>query len=214
VTTSKRLIILLALVVAAGSILAAPTADAAAAAGCRFRGAQKPPPVKSTPTAYRKSKQWIYGDSITWQTYRNLQATLPGRQAVDAYWGRNTANAVEALRKDIRRHRKDLPRVVIMATGTNDVQDLNTFRRQVIRARAMLPRRVKLVWVNTYFDTSTSYNSVNRALRSVDGVRVVSWSAQNVRYRVDGRSTLLYDGVHVNRAGCVVRNQAIKRAVR
>jgi lysophospholipase L1-like esterase len=211
----KRLLILLALAVAACSFLVAtpPTAEAATSTGCQFRNAGPPPRVKSTPRAFRKSKTWIYGDSITWQSYRNLQKTLKGREAVDAYWGRNTTSAVNALRADIIRHRK-YPKVVIMATGTNDLQDLNEFRRQVIRARHMLPKRVKLVWVNTYFDTADSYNAVNRALRSVPRVTVVNWSAVNVGHRVDGRSTLLYDGVHVTRLGCVLRNQAIKRAIR
>lgn len=209
----RRLIIILALAVAAG-LTFAPTVEAApSAAGCQFRGEQRPAAVKSPRSSYRKARQWIYGDSITWQTYKNLRKTLPGRQAVDAYWGRNTASAVEALRQDLNRTRKR-PKAVVMATGTNDLTNMNEFRRQVIRARAMLPKRVKLVWVNVYVDTTPEYNAVNRVLHSVDGVGVVSWSAQNVRYRVDGKSTLLYDGVHVNRLGCVVRNQAIKSALR
>lgn len=183
------------------------------ASGCRFRGVQRPAPVKSQPKAYRKARTWIYGDSLTWQTYPNLRNTLKGREAVDAYWGRNTSSAVEALRRDVVRNRKHLPKVVIMATGTNDLQDLNAFRRQVVRTRAMLPKKVRVVWVNTYFDTATSFNAVNRAVRSVPRVQVVNWSAVNVGQRVDGKSRLLYDGVHVTERGCILRNQAIKRAV-
>jgi hypothetical protein len=213
----KRLIILLALTLATGTAVTfvAPDTASASTAGCQFRQAGSARPiVKSKRSTYRKAKQWIYGDSITWQSYRNLTKTLPGRQAVDAVWGRNTASAVNALARDVRRNRKHLPKVVVMAVGTNDKQDVANFRRQVVRARGLLPKSVRLVWVNAYFEPATSYNQLGQALQSVRGVGVVSWAAVNRAHRVDGHSTLLYDGVHVTLMGCVLRNQAIKRALR
>lgn len=167
-------------------------------------------PVKSGRWQYRHADVWLYGDSITFQTYRDLRARTSSRIAVDAWWGRSTASAVTALGRDVHRFgRRRLPDVVVMATGTNDLGNLDNFARQVRLARAVLPRRVRLVWVNVYVTTTTAYNAAGRILSDVPGVRVIGWARANL----NASTPLLVDGIHVNGAGCAARNRLIRRAI-
>jgi len=105
------------------------------------------------------------------------------------------------------------PAVVVMAAGTNDLQDVPAFRAQVVRARAMLPRSTRLLWVDVYVEISRKHYAANRAIRSVRGVEPLGWSRTNARSLRDGRSRLLSDGVHINARGCEMRNELIVAAV-
>lgn len=168
-------------------------------------------PARSTPKAFRRADVWLYGDSITYQTYRDLRERSRARIAVDAWWGRGTASAVTALGRDAHRfgyRRGHWPRVVVMATGTNDLRDVAAFTQQVRLARAVLPARVRLVWVNVYVTTTPAFNAADAQLAAVPGVRVLSWAKANR----ESTTPLLVDGIHVNAAGCAVRNRLIRRA--
>lgn len=183
------------------------------AAGCT--PSERGMPARSSAQWWRKADVWMYGDSITYQTYRNLRAHSSARIGVDAWWGRTTDRAVAVLGNDVHRFPKRLPKVVVMAQGTNDLDDLPSLAREVRLARAVLPARVKLVWVNLYVDTTDAYNAADRIISSVPGVRVVSWSRANLsRMNADGTSSLLLDGIHVNGAGCEIRNKMISHAIR
>jgi hypothetical protein len=168
--------------------------------------ATKGAPARSSVKAFRHADVWLYGDSITYQTYADLRHRSARRIAVDAWWGRRTAPTVVSLGNDVHRFAEHLPKVVIMATGTNDLTDPAGFAHQVQLARAVLPASVKLIWVNMYADTTPAWNTADRILSGVDGVRVVSWSRANLASQVDGHSSLLLDGVHVNSAGCLAHN--------
>ena len=173
---------------------------------------------KSDRAEYRKADTWVYGDSITYQTRDHLRRVVKGREAIDAVWGRNTQSAVDALAADLRKNRKHHPDVIVMATGTNDLGNVRKFKRQAVRARNLTRRAgIRLVWVNTYVDTNIyshgNDRKANRILRNLKGVKDVKWSASNKSSRTHGRSTLLYDGIHVNGAGCTERNRLIGKAL-
>jgi len=171
-----------------------------------------PRPIsKSGPAAYRQAVAWAYGDSITFQSRQHLKRTMSVSTAIDAHWGRATKSAVDALAADLRQHAA--PAVVVMAAGTNDLQDVPAFRAQVVRARAMLPRSTRLLWVDVYVEISRKHYAANRAIRSVRGVEPLGWSRTNARSLRDGRSRLLSDGVHINARGCEMRNELIVAAV-
>lgn len=193
--------------------LGTPSAEAA---GCAplVRGATSNSAAKSTDYAYKTSTVWIYGDSLTWQTRAHLRAVVPERIAIDAYYGRNTRHAVEALLKDIRRFQsRHMPDTIVMAVGTNDLADVPAFKVQTERVRNALKNRgIRLVWVLTYVDTNVQYNAINRVIRAMPGTAKANWSQVNVDNRnASGKSTLLYDGIHVNARGCVLRNDMIRK---
>lgn len=171
---------------------------------------------KSERRQYHKARTWVYGDSITYQTRNHLRKSLKGREAIDAVWGRDTRSAVDAMIKDVRSNRKHRPKVILMATGTNDLLNLTRFRKQVVKARNFTRRAgIKLVWVNVYVDANPDYRKANRILWNVKKVKVIKWSAVNKERRtLEGTSPLLYDGIHVNATGCKVRDNAIKEALR
>lgn len=199
---------LLAAALAAVALLAAPTsADAAPSASCSVQDRSSRPVSKSLPRTYRKATTWVYGDSITWQSRAHLKKTLPGKTAVDAYWGRNTQHAANALLADLRRYKHN-PKTVVMAVGTNDMLNIPAFAKQVDRVKRILPRKTRLVWVDTYSDTNPDYNLVNRVIRSK--VKTAYWAPKNAPV---GKSPLLMDGLHVNDQGCEVRNNLIRKAV-
>lgn len=167
---------------------------------------------KSSPRTFARADLWVYGDSITWQSRRHLRGSLSMRTAVDAHWGRNTRSAVDALLADRRKH--GAPELVVMATGTNDLGDIGAFRAQVVRARKILPKRTRLLWVDVYVDTSGKYRAANRAIRSVRGVKTLKWARLNLdRTRSTAGSPFLGDGIHVNARGCDERNELIRKAV-
>lgn len=171
-------------------------------------------PFKSADQTYRHSDVWLYGDSITYQTWRNLRQITPNHKiAVDAWWGRNTHSALWALRRDARRFPHRLPHTVVMAVGTNDLYQIDVLTREVAETRAALPRRVRIVWVNTYVETTENYNIADRMLWQAHGIHVASWSGVNLPVLVDRRSPLLYDGIHVTAAGCDARNRLIRSAL-
>lgn len=192
--------------------LLVPVPASATPAGCTTR--DRGMPARSTAKWWGRSQVWLYGDSITYQTYDHLRSISDARIGVDAWWGRTTDRAVAVLGNDVHRFRH-LPKVVVMASGTNDLDDLPALYREMRMARAVLPKKVQLIWVNLYVDTTQSYNAADRMMSSVPGIRVLSWAAVNRDHRrEDGTSTLLLDGIHVNPSGCVARNEMIARAIR
>ena len=181
------------------------------AAPCEPEPRTARPMSKSAPATYRRAVAWTYGDSITFQSRQHLRRVVTVRTAVDAHWGRDTKSAVDALAADVRRH--GAPPVVVMAVGTNDLSNVSALRAQVSRARQLLPRRTRLVWVDVYADAVRGHDAANRAIRSVRGIEILGWSRQNTRRLRDGRSRLLGDGIHVNARGCEIRNDLISTAL-
>lgn len=191
------------------TLVVAPTpADAAThhkSPTVRCEVAARGVPFKSKPKTYRTSPVWLYGDSITFQTKKHLRATSKKRIAIDAWWGRDTQSAIDALKNDIKQNRRNLPETVVMAVGTNDLSNLPTFRSKVKKVRKMLPRSTRIIWVNVYVKNGAPYRKANDVLRTARGIKAISWVKQN-----KGRS-LLPDTVHVNNRGCELRNKLINR---
>lgn len=201
--------LVLAVSLTAGALaVAAPSAQAATACNPVVPSGVSKTPIKSSRWAYRHAHAWVYGDSITYQTWANLHSTTQ-HLAVDAWWGRSTASGVLALGKDVHHFPRHLPDVVVMATGTNDLSNLPAFAHQVALARAVLPKRVRLVWVNVYVTTTPTYNGADRILADAPGVGVLRWSALNL----SSSTPLLVDGIHVNAQGCDARNALIRNAL-
>lgn len=88
----------------------------------------------------------IVGDSITTRSYAALigavQAT--GHTAAVNYWsGRPTAPAVDWVLSLSTK-----PKVIVMASGSNDVMDPTVMTTQIQRLKAGLPATTKLLWVD------------------------------------------------------------------
>lgn len=186
---------LLALALLAGPwLLPSEHASAGCALGTRQDGV----------TAYRSATMRsasvvVYGDSISYQVTHRLRTRHP-ELGVDAYWGRPTLDGVEALAKDT--FNQEAPDVVVMAVGTNDTQRPDSVGALVRYARGILPSTTRLLWLNTYVESRSGWEQVNRQIASVPGVEVVDWATRNLRAkgRGDG-SPLLYDGVHLSCSG-------------
>jgi len=184
---------LIALALLATSLLL-PTG--AAEASCGLSG--KRPGV----TAYRSSEMRtapvvVYGDSITYQVVQRLRIRHAD-VAVDAHWGRPTQPGVATLARDLY-YAARVPRVVVMALGTNNTHDPGAMASMVRYTRSVLPPSTRLLWLNTYVESRPGWEQVNRQIALVPGVEVVDWAARNLRARAAGsRSPLLYDGVHLS----------------
>lgn len=194
----RRRLLLLTLVV--GVLAAGVPVASSATSGCTVPGRKlgrattyRSPNITTAPVV-------LYGDSISYQGYRSLQRLLPG-VGVDAWWGRATTPTVDALARDVRRHR---PRTVIMAIGTNDRTTPQQFLLQVRRARALLPATTRLLWVAVYVEPTPEWLGIDAQLAAVQGVQVVDWVDVNRRARGTAlHSPLLSDGIHLTCAGTV-----------
>lgn len=88
----------------------------------------------------------LIGDSITARCHTALAAQLASRGKTLAvnYWsGRPTRPAVDWLLAQPR-----LPKILLVATGANDIFDPRPFGAQVARLKANLPAGVTLMWVD------------------------------------------------------------------
>jgi lysophospholipase L1-like esterase len=174
----------------------------------------KPPSgyVRSVPTIFEASETWLYGDSITVQSWRNLKPS--GGLAVDARWGRASLPTATQLRADLKGH-INKPDVVIMAVGTNDFNTLTDLTTAVALARRGAELYgYKLIWVNVYTDNRDDEDVINGRIRSGGPlVRVADWYHLLTANQVDGRSPWLSDGVHLNADGAVWRTNLLARQI-
>lgn len=101
-------------------------------------------------TSWETADVGIVGDSITGRGWGDLQVLLAGKGATLAinYWGsRPTAPAVDWLIDRINTGKK-IPKVIIMATGSNDVYSPVAMTAQIRRLKAALPAGTELFWVD------------------------------------------------------------------
>jgi len=137
----------------------------------------------------------VYGDSITFQVAERLVALRP-EVAVDAWPGRRTRDAVEALLRDVEG--RPAPRVVVMAMGTNDTRWPEQVGALARLARAGAPAGTRVLWLTTYAEPWPGWERVNAELAAVPGVELLDWEGANRAARADGSSSpLLVDGVHL-----------------
>lgn len=88
----------------------------------------------------------LVGDSITTRTYSDFIARIQaaGHTAAVNYWsGRPTAPAVDWVLSLTNK-----PKVIAMATGSNDVMDPTVMTTQIKRLKAGLPETTMLLWVD------------------------------------------------------------------
>lgn len=170
---------------------------------------------------------WLYGDSITNQTYTGLASPLAAQgvtTAVDAWSGRPTGPTVDQLLADLAQH--PAPQTVIMAVGSNDFRRPQMVREQIERAKAAVSEHsgTRLVWVNVYvvragktervrrMDRSGTVQ-VNREIRAaIPQADVVDWYGF-IRRRRWVTTVYLRDGVHTTAAGGLARNALILRTI-
>jgi hypothetical protein len=147
----------------------------------------------------------IVGDSITARCNRSL-ATLVAKQgktlAVNYWSGRPTTPAVDWILSQ-----PTLPRVLIVASGSNDIFDPRPFGAQVARLKAGLPADTTLLWVDVQaartrygaaVQLSDQRNSmwVNNQLReNLSKSQIIPWSA-SFAASPNRMTYYLQDGLH------------------
>ena len=170
--------------------------------------------------AAAKSGVWVYGDSITRADYDNLDASLRMKgilSAVDAQGGLPTAPAVDRLAARVAV--QGPPRVLLMATGSNDIVNPSYMSVQTRRVRAVVGSGTKIVWVNVYVKrtsvstTMQAYDlrntrTVNAAIAAAHTDRVVDWYGFLVA-KSSRPGAYLKDGVHTTPSGQAARNALI-----
>lgn len=160
-------------------------------------------------TSWDTADVGLMGDSITGRGWGDLLVLLATRNqnlAVN-YWGnRPTAPAVDWLIQRIDAGKR-IPRVIVMATGANDVYSPPAMTAQIRRLKAALPAGTVLFWVDVqvqvWRQTQTvqindqrNSMAVNQQIwMEVDPSRVIRWAELfwGAPWRL---SYYLEDGVH------------------
>lgn len=164
-------------------------------------------------TAWATADVGIVGDSITSIGWKRLQYWLSVREgqklAVNYWSGRPTGPAVTEILAQYRATGK-LPKVLIMATGANDIFNPTVMASEVQRLRAGVPATTKVIWVDVFVkrwaQTVTVQNADQQNSMWVNmqiwgsGVSVCSW-ATNLVSKKTRQTAYLKDGVHPNSAG-------------
>lgn len=149
---------------------------------------------------------FVVGDSITTLCRSDLIAAMAadGRTVAINYWsGRPTAPAVDWVLSLTTK-----PKILVMATGTNDIFDPSVMSAQITRLLAGVPSTTKVLWVDTHasrwskpadVQVADQRNSgwVNVQIHDKMGpARVIPWSMW-LQYRGPGYITnYLSDGIH------------------
>lgn len=170
--------------------------------------------------ANARSGVWVYGDSIMRADYANLAAGLAGKgvaSALDAQAGLPTVPAVDRLAARVAR--QGSPRVLLMATGSNDIFNPSYIASQTARVRSLVGLRTTVVWVNVYVRrvsvsaTTREYDmrnsrTVNAAIAAGPVDRVVDWYGY-LSAKPSRPTAYLRDGVHTTISGQAARNALI-----
>jgi len=201
-----------ALMVTLIALIAAATATPASGATIFLDTRPVSSLVRSTPATFATATTWLYGDSITVQAWRNLHV---GALAVDARWGRASGPTVDKLMADLSSTRHT-PRVVVIATGSNDFANPAALTYAIARARHQsIDRGYRLVWVNVYTDNREMF-SVNHIIAAGGpSVHVADWCALLTAHRdpATGLSPWLKDGLHLNLLGAQWWTNLLHRAI-
>ncbi len=190
-----------------------PTIAPAAEAWESMQRTQSPPSVW---TAATRSGAWLYGDSITVGTGAQFARTVHARTgqqtAIDANSGIPTRPAVDRLAARVAQ--RGAPRVLIMATGANDVVDTGRAAKmsgEAARVRNIVGPNTRIVWVTASVERprtrdkngtdKTGTATVNTALRASGVVDSVADWHRFLSRRAGLRAYYLRDGVHPNTRG-------------
>lgn len=160
-------------------------------------------------TSWDTADVGIVGDSITTRGWGDLKVLLAakGKTLAVNYWAsRPTAPAVDWLVQRINAG-KPIPKVIVMATGANDVYSPGAVTAQIRRLKAALPSGTELFWgdvqVQRWRQTQTvqindqrNSMAVNQQIwMEMDPSRVIHWAELfwGAPWRL---SYYLADGVH------------------
>lgn len=172
--------------------------------------------VRTSATGFAKATTWLYGDSLTVQMWRNLH--LKTGLAVDAKWGRSSSPTVDKFMVDLRRASaiRRMPRVVVMAVGSNDFNTPTALSTAISRVRhASTVRNFRLIWVNTYNEKRNPVPT-NRVIGAGGPLlHIANWHGLCLKYRSPstGLSPWLVDGLHINLTGAQARTNLLQRAM-
>ena len=177
-------------------------------------------PVMLTPA---DADVMVVGDSITVRGYKDLAAALGGKRlAVNAQSGRNSKLSIDSLFKQMQAGMQ-LPPVLVMATGANDIFDSHATGAQVQRLLAGVPASTKVYWVDASvlrpaYRLADRFNSatVNAGIRRycVGSCTVISWAGFLAAKSF--RRALYIDsgGVHQTPAGAKAWGSLIAAGIR
>lgn len=160
-------------------------------------------------TSWDTADVGIMGDSITARGWGDLKVLLAakGKTLAVNYWSsRPTAPAVDWLIQRISAGKR-IPKVIVMATGANDVYSPGAMTAQIRRLKAALPPGTELFWGDTqvqrWRQTQTvqindqrNTMAVNQQIwMEMDPSRVIRWAELfwGAPWRL---SYYLADGVH------------------
>lgn len=185
----------------------------------------------SEPWQFDSAPVWEYGDSImradgydfAVRLYTAKSATL----AVNNWNGRPTGPAVDQLLLDLAAHAA--PKVIVMATGTNDIFAPPMMAAEIDRVMAAVPSTTQVVWVNVWAQRSGQSTTVqmadmrnaawvNMQVAQADGkytnLTAVGWYEFLAEYPTSRPGSYLADGVHTSTTGKGARNALIVATVK
>jgi len=153
----------------------------------------------------------VLGDSLAVALYPYLGPQLPDRRVTyAAQEGRATGWAATRLAEELRNG--DVPKVLVVSSGTNDGGDADAFRANAARVLERAGSDRCVVWLTVHVpdvDASRAINAEIDKLGQRDNVAIADWATV-----VQSDSSLLIgDGVHATRAGLQVRAELIADAV-
>jgi hypothetical protein len=144
----------------------------------------------------------LIGDSITTRSYAGFISAVEaaGHTAAVDYWsGRPTAPAVDRVLSLTTK-----PKLIVMATGTNDIFDPSVMAAQIARLKAGLPSTTRLMWVDVQisrpgYEVADQRNAmaVNQQIyQAIPKDDVISWASMfwSAPWRIG--YYLETDGVH------------------
>jgi hypothetical protein len=147
----------------------------------------------------------LYGDSITFGGKSAFAAEMGARGLttyVDAWSGRPTTPIADAICAET-----NLPPVVVVASGTNDIFNPTVMAGQINRIKACIPATTKLFWVDVqatrwgqteYTERNDQRNSmaINMAIwNNLEKGQIIQWS-QRFLTNPALLGNYLVDGVH------------------
>lgn len=177
--------------------------------------ATSPTPTPSGSTAMLPPGQdvLVLGDSLALSTYAWLADLMPDRHVSwEAQVGRTTAEARVALAA--RAAAGELPPVIVVSSGTNDV-DAGTLQREARRILAIAGADRCVVWADVVRPDSfgdgmgAADEALETAWRDHPNVVPVRWT----RMVEEHPDWLTSDGVHPVEAGNIARARALAQAV-
>ncbi len=170
------------------------------------------PSAVKTPMLAPAQNVLVLGDSLALSTYAWLADLMPDRVVTwEAEVGRGTPQSQQLL---LQRAEQSLPPVILVSSGTNDLDDA-TLGYEAARIIDIAGPNRCVIWADiqrpaTYGDSTEAMNAaLDRAIAGHPNVSVVRWSAMVAAHP----DWLTGDGIHPREEGNRARAQAFADAV-